>query len=437
MSRTCSRRLRRKGWQERSHAYLTGLMLDGRRKSVEPMAARLGEANDQSLGHFLANTPWDPVPVRARLARKMHNAIDPAGWVIDDTGFRKDGRMSPCVARQYTGTAGKITNCQVATTLHLASDQASCPIDWRLFMPESWDPDSDKASGDVQARRAAAGIPNDEHHRPKWQLGLECVDDALSWRVPAPPVLAADAGYGDAAAFRHGLAERGIPCAVQISHTLTVLPATATRTTPDYRGRGPQPKPRYEQQAVSVKQHILTLGRKQAKRITWRTGSQQQEGQPQMMSGRFVFARVRQADAGTRQIFKGQDRPQCRLIAEWPPGAPDPPATGCPPATAGPLHRPGPRRETTLAHRTRLPRVEDWPRPGPLRRPQMGRLAPPRHPRRRRPRLPHPATTGPESTRAGTTLYGVLRQHPRIPRPHHRHLPHLQHRLPRALPRDG
>jgi SRSO17 transposase len=316
--------LRRKGWQERSHAYLAGLMLDGRRKSVEPMAARLGEANDQSLGHFLANTPWDPVPVRARLARKMHKAIDPAGWVIDDTGFRKDGRMSPCVARQYTGTAGKITNCQVATTLHLASDQASCPIGWRLFMPESWDPDSEQASPDVQARRAAAGIPDEEHHRPKWQLGLECVDEALSWKVPAPPVLAADAGYGDAASFRHGLTERGIPYAVQISHTLTVLPATATRTTPDYRGRGPRPKPRYEQKTVSVKEHIIGLGRRQARRITWRIGSKQQHGEPRVMSGRFVFARIRQADAGTRQIYKGQDLPESWLIAEWPPGAPEP-----------------------------------------------------------------------------------------------------------------
>jgi SRSO17 transposase len=316
--------LRRKGWQERSHTYLTGLMLDGRRKSVEPMAARLGEANDQSLGHFLANTPWDPVPVRARLARKMDKAIGPTGWVIDDTGFTKDGRLSPCVARQYTGTAGKITNCQVATTLHLASDQASCPIDWRLFMPESWDPDSGKASPDVHQRRAAAAIGDDEHHRPKWRLALECVDEALSWNVPAPPVLAADAGYGDAAAFRHGLSDRDIPYAVQISVTLSVLPATATRATAAYSGRGRRPQPRYEQDPVSVKEHIMALGRGQARRITWRTGSKQQQGQPRMMSGRFVFCRVLQADAGTRDIYKGQDWPECWLIAEWPPGAPEP-----------------------------------------------------------------------------------------------------------------
>jgi SRSO17 transposase len=316
--------LRRKGWQERSHCYLTGLMLDGRRKSVEPMAARLGEANDQSLQHFLANTPWDPVPVRARLARKMHKAINPTAWVADDTGFTKDGRLSPCVARQYTGTAGKITNCQVATTLHLACDEASCPIGWRLFMPESWDPDSDKASLDVNERRATAGIPDDEHHRAKWQLALECVDEALSWGVPAPPVMAADAGYGDAAGFRHGLTERGIPYAVQISHTLSVLPATATRTTAPYRGRGPRPKPRYEQDPTSVKDHIIAVGRRRARRITWRTGSRQQDGQARLMSGRFVFCRVRQADAGTRSSYKGQDWPECWLIAEWPTGAPEP-----------------------------------------------------------------------------------------------------------------
>jgi SRSO17 transposase len=213
--------------------------------------------------------------------------------------FVKDGRLSPCVARQYTGTAGKITNCQVATTLYLATDEASVPIDWRLFMPESWDPGSDKASTDVHQRRAAAGIPDDEHHRPKWQLALECVDEALSWGIPAPPVLAADAGYGDAAAFRHGLSERTIAYAVQISHTLSVLPATATRTTAPCSGRGRRPQPRYEKDPVSVKEHIMTLGRRQARRITWRTGSRHQHGQQKLMSGRFVICRVRQADAGT------------------------------------------------------------------------------------------------------------------------------------------
>jgi len=316
--------LRRKGWQERSRCYLTGLMLDGRRKSIEPMAARLDEANDQSLQHFLANTPWDPVPVRAQLARRMQQVIGPTGWVFDDTGFVKDGRMSPCVARQYTGTVGKITNCQVATTLHLATDSASCPVNWRLFMPESWDPDSPKASADVHARRAAAAIPDHEHHRPKWQLALQCVDEALSWGLPAPPVAVADAGYGDSGEFRYGLTQRGIPYAVQISHTLSVLSAGAGRTTAPYSGRGPRPKPRYEQPAQPVKEHIIALGAKRAARVTWRTGSRRRDGERRPMTSRFVFCRVLQADTGTQRVHKGQDLPECWLIAEWPTGATEP-----------------------------------------------------------------------------------------------------------------
>ena len=104
--------LRRKGWQECCSCYVTGLMLDGRRKAVRPMAVRLDGPNERSLRHFLANTPWDPVPVRRRLALRTHEVIEPSAWVIDDTGFVKDGRMSPCVARQYIGTAGKIPGCQ-------------------------------------------------------------------------------------------------------------------------------------------------------------------------------------------------------------------------------------------------------------------------------------------------------------------------------------
>jgi len=198
-------------------------------------------------------------------------------------------------------------------------------------MPESWDPDSDKASPDVHQRRTAAGIPDDEHHRPKWLLALECVDEALSWRVPAPPVLAADAGYGDAAAFRHGLSDRTIAYAVQISHTLSVLPATATRTTPAYRGRGRRAKPRYEQAAVSVKDHIIALGRRQARRITWRTGSRQQHSQPQMMSGRFVSCASCRPTPAPKISTKDKTGPSAGSPPNGHPAHRNPPATGCPP----------------------------------------------------------------------------------------------------------
>jgi SRSO17 transposase len=124
-----------------SGVYLRGLLLDGRGKSVEPMAARLGEdGNRQALAHFITTSPWEAAHVRARLAWRMQQVITPTALVVDDTGFLKDGDASACVARQYTGTAGKVTNCQAGVSLHLASDAASAAVDWRCSCPRAGTP---------------------------------------------------------------------------------------------------------------------------------------------------------------------------------------------------------------------------------------------------------------------------------------------------------
>lgn len=140
-------------------ANVRGPLLEGRRKSVEPMAARLGEdGNRQALAHFATSSPWDPAHVRAHLAWKMQAAIRPRALIVDDTGFLKDGDASACVSRQYTGTAGKVTNCQAGGSLHLATDHASAAIDWRLFLPATWDPASPEADPAKVARRTRCGI---------------------------------------------------------------------------------------------------------------------------------------------------------------------------------------------------------------------------------------------------------------------------------------
>jgi len=124
----------RKDQRRWGQVYLRGLLTDGQRKSVEPMAARLGEdGNRQALANFITTSPWDPAHIRAQLAWRMEEAIGPKALIFDDTGFLKDGMASACVSRQYTGTAGKVTNCQVGVSLHLASDRASVAVDWRLF----------------------------------------------------------------------------------------------------------------------------------------------------------------------------------------------------------------------------------------------------------------------------------------------------------------
>src|SRR3954467_12715851 len=105
--------LARSDQRAKGQTYVRGLLLDGRRKSMQPMAERL--------------------------ARRAGTVIGPDAWVVDDTGFVKDGTASPGVARQYSGTLGKVANCQIGVSVHAVTDTASCPLDWRLFLPESWD----------------------------------------------------------------------------------------------------------------------------------------------------------------------------------------------------------------------------------------------------------------------------------------------------------
>src|SRR4051794_11871453 len=118
--------------------YLRGLMLDGRRKSMQPMAERLG-VDHQRLQQFVTSSTWDVTGVRRRVATVAIELVGPQVWVVDDTGFPKDGKASACVARQYTGTLGKVANCQIAVSVHAAGETASAVLDWRLFVPESWD----------------------------------------------------------------------------------------------------------------------------------------------------------------------------------------------------------------------------------------------------------------------------------------------------------
>ena len=163
--------------------YLTGLLLPGERKSVEPMAAKLDptrvRARHQSLHHFVASSAWDQEAVLA-VARdyaleqmERHGPVE--AWVVDDTGFPKKGTHSVGVARQYCGPLGKQDNCQVTVTLSLCSSVMSVPSAYRFYLPESW-------AGDA-ARRSAAGIPEQVRFQPKWEIALSQVDALLQGAV--------------------------------------------------------------------------------------------------------------------------------------------------------------------------------------------------------------------------------------------------------------
>ncbi|WP_109006300.1 IS701 family transposase, partial [Streptomyces rishiriensis] len=158
----------RKDQRAKGDCYLRGLMLDGRRKSIQAMASRLPDGNEQNLQQFVNQSTWDPVPVQRRIAERMLPLINPTAWVIDDVSMPKDGRMSAGVAPQYCGALGKRANCQVAVSVHAATDTASCPLQWRLFLPREWAADTE--------RRTATRVPPEVGHREKWRLALDMLD---------------------------------------------------------------------------------------------------------------------------------------------------------------------------------------------------------------------------------------------------------------------
>jgi len=204
----------------------------------------------------------------------------------------------------------------------MVTDTASCPVDWRLFVPESWDPASSKAAADVHQRRRKAGIDDDIGHREKWRLALDMIDELISWGRH-PPLIVADSGYGDNAEFRDQLTQRGLAYIVQVSGDLNAYPVQAQRTTIARSWTGRPSVPRYRN-PVSTLSTLATAGPGSARRITWRQGSRRRGGQAQMMSSRFVVQRVRPAGRVLRDAYRGQDLPEAWLLADWPPGTAEP-----------------------------------------------------------------------------------------------------------------
>jgi hypothetical protein len=394
--------LPRKDQRAAGELYVRGLLTDGQRKSMVPMAARLG-IDHQRLQQFITSSTWDYAAVRAGVARWFASAQPVDALVVDDTGFPKDGNASPCVARQYSGTLGKVANCQIGVSVHLVNEHASCAADWRLFCPESWD---DKALDDpVQAvraagRRARAGIPDEIRHQEKWRLALDMLDEMAGpggWDVPDPaaaaggrPAVAADAGYGDSTAFRLEPERRGWRYAVAVKGTTSAHPGDAR---PAARGLGGRPRPPApaclprpagEPANAGARERgqdpagHLAGGHQGRQGQPWRLDDQPLPGDPGPARQPGHPPRRRRQPPGL--LAAGRMAPRSRrahgLLAVEP-------------ARRHPRRGTRPAGEDPLADRARLPRAQDGPGHRPLRRPLLPRLAPPRHPRRPRPGLHH------------------------------------------------
>jgi len=234
-------------------------------------------------------------------------------WVIDDTGFPKYGTSSPGVARQYSGTLGKVASSQIGVSVHAVTDEASAPLDWRLFVPESWDDacaDDPARVQEIRRRRMRCGIGDGERNRPKWQMAIEMLDELHGWGLK-PPVVCADAGYGDNAHFRVALTERDLDYIVQVKGACTAHAAAAVPELAPDRGKGWRGLPRYRTKPISLREHALAAGRTATRRVSWRQGSKGE------LASDFVALRVRPAGRKPRYNEDGT-LPLAWLIAQWP-----------------------------------------------------------------------------------------------------------------------
>lgn len=328
--------LARKDQRAAGELYVRGLLTDGQRKSMVPMAERLG-VDSQRLQQFITSSTWDYAAVRRNVARWFAASQPVEALVVDDTGFPKDGDASPCVARQYSGTLGKTGNCQIGVSVHLAGGHASCAADWRLFCPASWDDaalDDPVAAAAARRRRQRAGIPDGVRHREKWRLALDMITEmtaAGGWGVleeitaggGGRPVVAADIGYGDNALFRQQLTTAGWQYAVAVKGSTSAHDVGAVPETRPYSGLGQPPKPACPRPPATLRQLALAHAA-QILPVTWRQGTKASKDNPDAaMASSFLAIRVRPAG---RPIPREADRslPACWLLAEWPPAADEP-----------------------------------------------------------------------------------------------------------------
>ena len=299
-------------------SYCTGLLLPGERKSIEPLAARLAPHDvrrvHQSLHHFVANAPWSD---EALLERVRHSVLPMmkrngpvVAWIVDDTGFPKKGTHSVGVVRQYCGQVGKQENCRVAVSLSFATEQASLPIAWRLYLPEMWAQD--------RKRRKETGIPREVTFATKPAIALQQIRKAVEEEVTTAPVLA-DAAYGNDGRFREGLTELGLEYVVGVQKSTTVWrPGEAPLPAKRWKRRGRPPtllRRDKHHQPISVKQLAESLAASSWENVSWRQGTKQR------LHARFAALRVRVAH---RDYWRSELPAEEWLLIEWPPEESEP-----------------------------------------------------------------------------------------------------------------
>lgn len=288
-------------------AYLHGLLNCPGRKSVRRLASSTpGGHSEQSLQQFVNQSTWDPEPIRQRLMQRLVGELSPAAWVIEEVAFPKHGRLSAAVDRQYVRSLQKLSNCQLAVTLTLTTEQLSIPINWRLIVPDSWGRDLE--------RRTRARMPTSEVPRPYWQYQIELLDDmALDWGMLPAPVVADTRQLPTAEALLVALEDRGLPYLAQIGEGLRVQYDGPTRT----RSPGETPEP-WQGSAAELVRRTATRTRTT---VGWRDFDDQLARRSQFL--RLPVCAPETTGPADRNGRAGGRRAR-RLMAEWPLSKPQP-----------------------------------------------------------------------------------------------------------------
>jgi SRSO17 transposase len=296
--------------RESMELYVKGLLLDGERKSMEPMALRLIDdasevvAMRQRLQECITVSAWDESKVYERIASQLERELPGVeALVIDDTSFPKKGKSSVGVARQYSGLRGMVDNCQVAVSLHLASEAGSGCIGFRLYLPEVWAEDHE--------RRKKARIPDDVRFATKWELALGLLERARAWKVRRHVVLA-DAAYGEIQAFRKGLTQLGLTYVVGVPNHIALWPPGVTFRVPVREKPGRRctvPVPVDDTTPLSIGALFNAQPRSAWRTVSWREGTRGRQ------KSRFCALRVRTAQRHSSGAHPGEEQ---WAIAQWP-----------------------------------------------------------------------------------------------------------------------
>ena len=293
--------------RENALLYVRGLVEQGGRKSLQPTLFRLEEtaARYESVQQFLADSPWRPELLIRSCAERVGPQIGVVAWVVDDTGIGKDGRHSPGVKRQYSGTLGKIGNCQIAVSVHAVGERGTLPLGWRLYLPAEW--------CDDLARRQKAKIPDEIVFKTKARLAGDLCEQAAGFEVPVAPILA-DCAYGEDAGFRGRLAELELDYVVAVRAETSVYGPETNFAVPQRDGQVGRPRTvaRPDHKPESVRALAQRLPARAWKTIPCRTTPAGED-----VSSRFAFVRV----VATNPVRNRHQSPRQEwLIIEWPKG---------------------------------------------------------------------------------------------------------------------